>query len=55
MNDSTALDTATLNYLIETTQTLKQDVDASNNFDLGITLILIALVMYFGYKKLEKK
>lgn len=55
MIDTNSLDTATLNYLIDTTQSLKQDVDASNNFDLGITLILIAFVMYFGFKKLEKK
>ena len=55
MNDSTQLDTTTINYILDTTNELKRNADASNKFDLGITLILIAFVLYLGAKKQLKK
>lgn len=55
MNDTTQLDTATINYLIDTTRTLQQDVDTTNQFNLGITLVMILGIMYLGFKKLNKK
>jgi ABC-type phosphate transport system permease subunit len=53
--ESDNLDTITINYLIRTTDDLKRDVNASSQFELGITLLMVAMVMYFGYKKLSKK
>jgi hypothetical protein len=55
MNDTTQLDTATINYLIDTTRTLQHDVDTNNHFNLAITLLMILGVMYLGFKKLNKK